>query len=285
MRGSQVTGPQGAPQRRKPRAGLPESSHWAARRGPWLNAVQHAWLPNGMINPSGQLGTAGRTHVACGFSWCRATAGVGGSTGAAWPLRAGDMTPALVQLLLCGFTTNPTKFPPARDTTFSKGTTSLPLFHLQFCAKKWRGGLGGLVFPCPTLPKKKKVCCHLTRRWGRRTLKRSHLLPQIIPPARRALEFQISGPQVRRPWKWGRVGFTVPVREQGRVWPFWAGSAGSAPSWATGPAPRSQKVFLQCTFSENYVYLCKAKQTRCTWLQEACRPSPACQRSHHRCIY
>lgn len=108
--------------------------------------------------------------------------------------------------------------------------------------------------------KKKKKCCHLTRRWGRRTSKRSHLLPQIIPPACRALEFQISGPQVRRPWKWGRVGFTVSVREQGRVWPFWAGSAGSAPSWATGPGPRSRKVF--CNARSPKTMCTSAKRSR-----------------------
>lgn len=136
MQGSQVTGPQGAPQRRKPRAGLPKRIHRAVRRGPWLNAVQHAWLPEGTTNPSRQLGTAGGTRGAHGSAWCHAAAGVGGNVGAARPLRAAGTTLALVQLLLCGFTTNSTKFPPVRDTTFSKGTASLPLFHLQFCAKK-----------------------------------------------------------------------------------------------------------------------------------------------------
>lgn len=109
-----------------------------------------------MINPSGQLGTAGRTHVACGFSWCRATAGVGGSTGAAWPLRAGGTTPALVQLLLCSFTTNPTKVPPSPGHDFFK-RHNLPSFvSPSILCQKMKGGVRGASFSMPYFAKKKK---------------------------------------------------------------------------------------------------------------------------------
>lgn len=96
----------------------------------------------------------------------------------------------------------PQSSPPPETRLFQKAQPPFLCFTFNF-VPKMKGG-GEVSFSMPYFDKKKKkkkVCCHLTRRWGRRTLKRSHLLPQIIPPACRALEFQISGPQVRRPWK------------------------------------------------------------------------------------
>lgn len=95
----------------------------------------------------------------------------------------------------------PLSSPQPGTQLFQKAQPPFLCFTFNFVPKN-EGGGWGVSFSMPYFAKKKKkVCCHLTRRWGRRTLKRSHLLPQIIPPARRALEFQISGPQVRRPWK------------------------------------------------------------------------------------